>query len=213
MKPYLCNLSQIELFSQSRLNGYTNPQEHEQNLYLIAHIAHKIGILEIIIRNKIDFLLSQKDSQWLEKIVLQNQSRDSLISAQNLGFWLKVVDFYKIHNAIFKTEFLDTLDFKKYCIKNLHCFCSTSLMRHHKAKAILLLLRLIRNRAFHFENLYKIVGNGYPRLNVKITNKHNEAIYIAIHPDKIVEFLNDLLGSFHKDLVHYGEVKVGTSAP
>ena len=111
MKPYLCNL--LQLFSQSRLSGYTNPQEHEQNLYLIAHIAHKIGILEIIIRNKIDFLLSQKDSQWLEKIVLQNQSRDSIISAQNLGFWLKVVDFYKIHNAIFKAEFLDTLDFKK----------------------------------------------------------------------------------------------------
>ena len=213
MKPYLCNL--LQLFSQSRLSGYTNPQEHEQNLYVIAHIAHKIGILEIIIRNKIDFLLSQKDSQWLEKIVLQNQSRDSLISAQNLGFWLKVVDFYKIHNAIFKAEFLDTLDFKKYFDKNKDTFHTnhTRIMRHHKAKAILLLLRLIRNRAFHFENLYKIVGNGYPRLNVKITNKHNEAVYIAIHPDKIVEFLNDLLGSFHKDLVHYGEVKVGASAP
>lgn len=105
MKPYLCNLLHIELFSQSRLNGYANPQEHEQNLYLISHIAHKIGILEIIIRNKIDFLLSQKDSQWLEKIVLQNQSRDSLISAQNLGFWLKVVDFIKSIMRFFKQSF------------------------------------------------------------------------------------------------------------
>lgn len=56
-----------------------------------------------------------------------------------------------------------------------------------------------------------------PKQSTESTNHikgaSNEAIYIAIHPDKIVEFLNDLLGSFHKDLVHYGEVKVGASAP
>ncbi|MCX2683751.1 hypothetical protein OQH60_07795 [Campylobacter sp. MIT 21-1685] len=199
------NSLQTQLFSQNRLRDYTDTKEHEDNLCLIAHIAHKIGILEIIIRNKIDSLLLRQDSQWLEKIVLQEQSRDKIISTQNLGFWLKVVDFYKIHNVIFDTDFLDTLDFKKYFIKNPHYFYSTNLMRHHKAKAILQLLRLIRNRAFHFENLYKIVGNGYPRLNIKITNKYDEAVYIAIHPNKIIEFLDDLLISFHKDLVHYGE--------
>lgn len=56
-----------------------------------------------------------------------------------------------------------------------------------------------------------------PKQSTESTNHikgaSSEAIYIAIHPDKIVEFLNDLLGSFHKDLVHYGEVKVGASAP
>ncbi|WP_301006350.1 MULTISPECIES: hypothetical protein [Helicobacter] len=201
------NSLQTQLFSQNRLEGYANIKEHERNLYLIAHIAHKIGILEIIIRNKIDSLLSQKDSHWLEKIVLQESNRDKIISSQNLGFWLKVVDFYKIHNKIFNTDFLDTLDFKKYFEKNKDTFHTnhTRIMRHHKAKAILLLLRLIRNRAFHFENLYKMVDNGYPRLNVKITNKYDEAVYIAIHPDKIIEFLNDILMSFHKDLAHYGE--------
>ena len=51
---------QFKLFSKIRLNGYVNTQEHEENLALISTIAHKIGILEIILRNKIDFLLSQK---------------------------------------------------------------------------------------------------------------------------------------------------------
>lgn len=213
LETILSPLLQTRLFSHSRLAGYTDTTEHENNLALIASIAHKIGIVEIILRNTIDTILSQSDTLWLENLPntiscegdLQTQSRDKIISSQNLGFWLKAVEHHKIHNQLFNLKFLDNLDFKKYFVKNPRYFYSTSLMRHHKVKAILLLLRLIRNRAFHFENLYKIVGNGYPRLNVKIMNKYNENIYIAIHPSKIQDFLNDILASFHKDLIHYAE--------
>ncbi|EEA8818564.1 hypothetical protein G4F72_001327 [Campylobacter upsaliensis] len=201
---------QQELFSKNRLQGYADTQEHEQNLYLIAQITHKIGILEIIIRNKIDSLLTSHNPHWLEatdfKDDLQKHTRDAIISRQSLGFWVKTADFHNIHAAIFHTGFLETLDFKKYYRKNKNRFNRTMNLRHyHKAKAILLLLRLIRNRAFHFENLYKFVGNGYPRLNIQIINKRNEGIYIAILPSKIIDFLNDVLMSFHIDLVYYAE--------
>lgn len=210
------NQNKLEhFFSQHRLRGYKNLEEHETNLSLIASISHKIGILEIIIRNKIDILLCAKNVSWLEHLPsdlsfegdLKTQSRDKIISSQSMGFWLKVADFHKIHNEIFSLEFLDNLDFKKYFEKNKSTFKTkhNRLLRHHKAKAILLLLRLMRNRAFHFENLYKIVGNGYPRLNIKISNKYDQHIYIAIYPTKIKEFLNDIIGSFDKDLVYCAE--------
>lgn len=203
------------LFSQSRLRGYTSTQEHEENLALIASIAHKIGILEIVLRNIIDSILSQNNTNWLESLPKEiaqhletqpNHSKDKIISSQNLGFWIRVIEHYKIHNQILNINFLDTMDFKKYFTKNKNRFSRKNHFRdYHKVKVILQLLRLIRNRSFHFENLYKIVGNGYPRLNVKITNKHKESIYIAIHPSKIKDFLDDLLASFHKDLVFYAQ--------
>lgn len=206
---------QLKLFSSTRLNGYASPQEHEDNLRLIASIAHKIGILEIIIRNKIDSCLLRSNTNWLENLPkdvnlegdLQKHSRDKIISTQNIGFWLRVVEHYKIHNQIFDIAFLDNLDFKKYFEKNKTNFKTkhNRLMRHHKVEAILKFLRLIRNRAFHFENLYKITEKGYPRLNVKITNKYKESIYIAIHPSEIKNFLDDLLISFDENLVYYAE--------
>lgn len=206
---------QLKLFSSTRLNGYASPQEHEDNLRLIASIAHKIGILEIIIRNKIDSCLLRSNTNWLENLPkdvnlegdLQKHSRDKIISTQNIGFWLRVVEHYKIHNQIFDIAFLDSLDFKKYFEKNKTNFKTkhNRLMRHHKVEVILKLLRLIRNRAFHFENLYKITEKGYPRLNVKITNKYKESIYLAIHPSEIKNFLDDLLISFDENLVYYAE--------
>ena len=203
-----------KLFSKNRLNGYASPQEHEDNLRLIASIAHKIGILEIIIRNKIDSCLLRSNTNWLENLPenvnlkgdLQKHSRDKIISTQNIGFWLRVVEHYKIHNQIFDIAFLDNLDFKKYFTKNKNRFSRESNLRaYQKARAILELLRLIRNRAFHFENLYKITEKGYPRLNVKITNKYKESIYLAIHPSEIKNFLDDLLISFDENLVYYAE--------
>ena len=95
---------------------------------------------------------------------------------------------------------------QKYYTKNRNRFNRRMWLRnYHKAKAILQLFRLIRNRAFHFENLYKFTDNGYPRLNVKITNKHKESVYIAIEPSKIITFLDDLIVSFDKDLISYAE--------
>lgn len=213
MQTSLLDSVQQYLFSQSRLRGYTSTKEHEDNLALIASIAHKIGIVEIILRNKIDSILSQENNNWLESLPQEmlketkpDTSKDKIISSQNFGFWIKVVEYYKIHNQILDIDLLGNMDFKKYFVKNKNRFNrKVNFRNYHKVKAILELLRLIRNRSFHFENLYKIVGNGYPRLNVKITNKHKESVYVAIYPSKIKDFLDDLLVSFHKDLVFYAQ--------
>lgn len=203
------------LFSQARLNGYTSIDEHEANLALIGKISHKIGILEIILRNSVDNLMQSTNLLWLESLPSDlelkipkepNPTRDKLVSIQSLGFWVQVVEHYKIHNQIFSQIFLDNLDLQKYYAKNRNRFNRRMWLRnYHKAKAILQLFRLIRNRAFHFENLYKFTDNGYPRLNVKITNKHKESVYIAIEPNKIVTFLDDSIVSFDKDLISYAE--------
>lgn len=214
----------ITLFSATRLNDYTDAHEHEANLALIGNISHKIGILEIVLRNRIDSLMQHLHEQnqaqnqtqdWLESISkeietkgeFQAHKRDKFISIQSLGFWVRLVETYKIHNKIFGEEFLDNFDFTKYYAKNKRTFKSkhNRVLRHHKVSAILQLFRLIRNRAFHFENLYKFTDNGYPRLNVKITNKYNQSIYFAIEPSKIIDFLNDLIASFDTRLITYGE--------
>lgn len=204
----------IELFSNARISGYVDLDEHEANLALIGRISHKIGILEIVLRNSVDNIMRTQNPLWMESLPIdlqvempkvRNFTRDKIISTQSLGFWVRVVEHYKIHNRVFGLEFLDDLDLRKYYAKNPRYFYSTSIMRHHKVSAILQLFRLIRNRAFHFENLYKFTDSGYPRLNVKITNKYKESTYIAVEPTKIVDFLNDLIASFDKDLICYAE--------
>ena len=205
--------AQLELFSQGRLEGYADTQEHEDNLFLISQIAHKIGILEIVFRNKIDILLSEKDKDWIKKLPkellpsdVEKYNKDELISRQTMGFWVKVACYHKVDDKIFDTDFLDSLDFTKYFFKNKNRFKNTKeFRRYQKARAILELLRLIRNRAFHFENLYKFTKNNYPRLNVAIVDDEGNKIYVAIQPDRIKDFLNDLLASFHADLMDYAE--------
>lgn len=208
----------IELFSNARISGYVDLDEHEANLALIGRISHKIGILEIVLRNSVDNIMRTQNPLWMESLPIdlqveipkaRNFTRDKIISTQSLGFWVRVVEHYKIHNRVFGVEFLDDLDLRKYYAKNKNSFKTKNnrLMRHHKVSAILQLFRLIRNRAFHFENLYKFTDSGYPRLNVKITNKYKESTYIAVEPSKIVDFLNDLIASFDKDLICYAERK------
>lgn len=207
----------IELFSNARISGYVDLDEHEANLALIGEISHKIGILEIILRNSVDNIMRTQNPLWMESLPIDlqvempkahNFTRDKIISTQSLGFWVRVVEHYKIHNRVFCAEFLDSLDLRKYYKKNKNRFKPNVCLRnYHKASAILQLFRLIRNRAFHFENLYKFTDSGYPRLNVKITNKYKQSVYIAVEPSKIVCFLNDLIASFDKDLIYYAERK------
>lgn len=215
---YVDNCDQERLFSSSRIKGYTNLKEHEDNLRLIGSISHKIGILEIVIRNKIDALLCKIDTQWVNRWMQflgrnKNDSRGVFISSQSLGFWVKITDFYKIHTQIFDEVFLDHLELNKYFEKNPHKFSKTEstknqkshktrIMRHHKAQAILRLFLHLRNRAFHFENLYKMNKKG-PRLSIKIANENGGSAIISICPDKIESFLDDLLISFDEGLVSY----------
>ncbi|WP_158652622.1 hypothetical protein [Helicobacter ailurogastricus] len=251
--------TQEKLFSTPRLRGYASLAEHEANFALIGCISHKIGILEVVIRNQIDSVLLEKVGDWWQhlppsikisgertnsiqleihpsiKIILKITGDIShitpitLVSKQSMGFWLKVVEYFRIYDQIFNPSFLDNLDFKKYYLKNKNRFGTKThlahrknahLKRHEKADLLLQLLRKLRNRAFHFENLYKCNPKGYPRLNANIAdNKHEshhknqeqqekpqaepQDLYVGLHPDKIVLFLDDLLGSFAPELVDY----------
>ncbi|WP_104708084.1 hypothetical protein [Helicobacter ailurogastricus] len=224
--------TQKKLFSAQRLKGYASPKEHEANFTLIASISHKIGILEVVIRNKIDSILLEKKGDWWQHLP-QNihitgdpTCKEDLVSKQSMGFWLKVVECFKIYDKLFDLDFLDRLNFKRYCSQNKNRFgnktslkpCKKAhLKRYEKADLILQLLHALRNRAFHFENLYKYTPKGYPRLSVKITDdKHrnkNQApqlekpqeLYVALQPDKIQLFLDDLLESFNPGLVNYAK--------
>lgn len=61
---------QIELFSLSRLASYKDWREHSANLALIADISIRLGLLEIITRNKVALLLGIDDSEFISKQTL-----------------------------------------------------------------------------------------------------------------------------------------------
>lgn len=192
-----------ELFSKGRILSYDSINQHFDNLALIGRISESLGIAEVLLRNNIDFVMSERDALWLESLPQDlrfeipkdlNATRDKIISIQSLGFWVKVVDFYRIHDKILCKEFLDGLDFKRYYAKNTNYFKDSSgLRRYHKVRLLLHLLRNLRNRAFHFENLYKINDENKPRLMASIKNKENALCVINLETSKIKLFLKDLI--------------------
>ena len=64
------------------------------------------------------------------------------------------------------------------------------------ASMILQLTKNIRNRAFHLENLLKLQQNGLPRLSANVDFKNNIFAIKRISPNKLVEFLDDILNGF-----------------
>ncbi|WP_257638081.1 hypothetical protein [Campylobacter concisus] len=56
-----------ELFSRDRLKAYTSEDEHRANLLLIGDLAPKLGIIEIITRNKIAQILGNMDSVFISR--------------------------------------------------------------------------------------------------------------------------------------------------
>lgn len=104
------------LFSKERLQSYKNSQEHFDNFYFVGRISPKIGLLEVIIRNKIDKILSQSNARWIysHKDLLSDDilalQKHQIISKQNLGFWVKIADFYGIHTQIFDKDFIIKLN-------------------------------------------------------------------------------------------------------
>ena len=127
-----------------------------------------------------------------------NLSRDKIISVQSLGFWVRVVDYHKIHNQIFTSDFLDNLDFRRYYSRNVNYISDGArLRRYQKAKLLIYLLRNLRNRAFHFENLYKLNSDNQPRLNATLT-KNKQKFIINLETAKIQTFLNDLIDDLTK---------------
>lgn len=50
------------LFSKVRISSYDSPNQHFDNFDLIAQISKNLGIAEVLLRNKIDFIMCGLDS-------------------------------------------------------------------------------------------------------------------------------------------------------
>ena len=175
----ICAQKLEEIFSKGRLDGYKHASEHRENFLLIGKIGAKIGVLEVAIRNRTARVLGITD--------------DKFISSKTLGYWERNIEMRKIHNQILN---LRAMDFRKYSKFNK----KDKLLNYQKVSFAYTLFRLIRNRAFHFENLYKINADGTPRLT-KISGKN----IISIMPEHIEDFIDDLIFYFDEDLAGYLE--------
>lgn len=172
---------QIELFSLSRLASYKDWREHSANLALIADISIRLGLLEIITRNKVALLLGIDDSEFISK--------------QTLGYWRKCIDAHRLHNRLVNMR---DMDFRKYSAHNK----KDKMRDYQKVQIAYSMLRTIRNRAFHFENLLKTNANGTPRLS-SVCEFGKTRILVGIDGDRIAEFLDDFLGCFDSELREY----------
>ena len=88
--------------------------------------------------------------------------------------------------------------FKRYYAKNVNYLIGKrNLQNYQKANLLLHLLRNLRNRVFHFENLYKLNNNNQPRLNAMLS-KNKQKFIINLETAKIQVFLNDLIDDLVK---------------
>lgn len=172
---------QILLFSQKRLSSYENTSQHRQNFILIQRLCAKIGLLEIITRNKVAQILRLSD--------------DGFISKQTLGFWGDKINECKIHNRVVD---LRRVDFKKYSKFNR----KDKMRNYQKVIVAYALFRTMRNRAFHFENLFKRNENGTSRLSTYLTFGRMK-ILVGIDSDKMEIFLDDMLDAFDVELKRF----------
>lgn len=186
-------LDSIKFFSSKRLNSYKNEQQHIDNFLLMQSIAPKLGILEIATRNLTFEAL--KDNQKLEVLKKYQDNRtpldDIFVSKQTFGFWAKIIDEAKVHNKIVN---LEILDFRKYSKFNR----KEKLLNYQKVKIAYDLLVKIRNRAFHFENIYKLNDNKTPRISSRVGKT-----LVGIEPQMIEIFINDVLACFDAELPEY----------
>lgn len=168
----------INLFSKDRLDTYKDEIEHKNNFIMMQILAPKLGILEIITRNKTAKILGMTDAKF--------------ISEQTFGYWAKLINENKIHNSLVD---LKKINFKKYSKFNK----KYEFRNYQKVKIVYSLLVTIRNRAFHFENLLK-TQNDKPRITTKLQN-----IIVGIDPANLEIFLNDIMECFENGLSAYLE--------
>ncbi|WP_236096448.1 ATPase [Helicobacter sp. MIT 11-5569] len=172
---------QHKLFSQKRLQSYKNPKQHYENFLLISHLSFKIGLLEIITRNKIAALLDLEDNHF--------------ISTQTLGFWCSLMKCTKIHNKLIDLTHINFKDYSSFNKKD-------KMRNYQKVEIAYSLFRTIRNRAFHFENLFKQNTNGTPRLSTCLLFGQTK-ILVGIETHKIEKFLDDMLDCFDDEISKY----------
>ncbi len=77
---------------------------------------------------------------------------------------------------------------------------------YQKVSLLLLLFKNLRDRTFHFENLYKLNNDNKPRLSTSIQNNNKQKMIINLATENIEIFLDDILmGLVEKSLERIGE--------
>lgn len=189
-------------FSELRLNSYKSIEEHFKNLRLIGQIAPKLGMIELIMRNLLDLEMKKRHCKKFE-IWNQRQGglllHEQLLSKMSLGDIARIINDKGVRGRIFS---LQRFDFKKYDKSNQNrCLGipkKPKFNNDNKAEIVLSLLTNMRNRAFHWENLFKtrLLGDKvYPHITTKLVGTS-----IGVAPSHIDMFLNDILETFEAEL-------------
>lgn len=222
----------IELFSKERINSYESIERHNENLRFIQEISIILGLIELIMRNKIDKLMIEKmGNNWIFDLIKEFKPRledpdnklkpiekrlfeniiniinkfgkenqilqhSQLISRLNFGFWVDMV-FYIIDYRKFDYQII--LDSAK--INTIHYSSKNKIINNEKIKIQLIFktIQKIRNRAFHWKNLFKKSpkkGKEISNIYTRIKTEHYEVV-----SDKIKKFLNDVLYISDEELV------------
>lgn len=209
------------ILSTKRLEGYEGDiQKYYQNRLLALQVGHKIAEIEIFLRNKLDFCLVELEGEeWIRSerallyieqkgyIDFQGKSNHQILSSLMLGEVIRLIEEYKIETNMFD---LSNLDFRKYHWGNNNFFRirgkKTYFSNIDKNIIVFNLIRTIRNRAFHWENLLKvrvIDEKIYPRL-VTIypkTNIYKNQTIIGLMPEMILDFLDDLIDCINNEVM------------
>ncbi|MFP6190203.1 CAAX protease [Helicobacter pylori] len=207
------------ILSKDRLETYDNLEQYKENLKLISLITPKISNLEIYLRNALDYCLTQiKGSDWvfsedsLTNLINEQKEKKKeithslILSKMSLGAVIKLIFCYKLEGVVLD---LRAYRFRAYYHENKDTLLiknrKQNLSNYAKAHIALNLLWTIRNRAYHWENLFK-TANNRPRITTYFTGlKDNDRakmpMNISVEPSKIVLFLDDLIKSIgNKDL-------------
>ena len=185
-------MDSTKFFSETRLASYKNEREHKDNFLLMQILAPKLAILEIATRNLTFEVLKHKNK--LEFLAAYNDLApidDTFISRQTFGFWAKIINEARIHNDLVD---LSTIDFRKYSKFNI----KFEWRNYQKVKIVYDLAVKIRNRAFHFENLYKLNDFNAPRVSTRIKD-----MSIGIMPEMLESFIDDILDCYDINLKDY----------
>lgn len=202
----------VAILSLERLEGYEGDlQKHFENLKLAQRIVKRLSILEIYLRNKLDYCLKRLvREEWIKSEIALSIIKErgnisilqshQILSSLMLGELLKLINFYKVEHYMFD---LRDIDFRKYHWKNRNFFYINGRKNMYsnvtKVNIALNLMRTIRNRAFHWENLLKtrtIKGVVFPRITH--TEKNST---LGIMPDKILVFLDDLISTIDNEVI------------
>lgn len=202
----------VAILSLERLESYEGDlQKHFENLKLAQRIVKRLSILEIYLRNKLDYCLKRLvGEEWIKSEIALSIIKErgnisilqshQILSSLMLGELLKLINIYKVEHYMFD---LKDMDFRKYHWKNRNFFYigerKSRFSNVEKVNTALNLMRTIRNRAFHWENLLKtrtIKGVIFPR----ITHSEKNST-LGIMPDKILVFLDDLISTIDNEVI------------